>query len=278
MQRVDTRHGLVHHHIAQRNIEGPMVADQVVEDLAKDEIGVNKGQSLESLKAMKNEYTIGFKLSESPNSIDKDTLEMLDDVKSSFDYKNVTERYDNFKKFDTVSEHSDHFYSKHTSSLEIERDILVRAYEGRIDLLRVVIIGPNRTPYHDGLFFFDVCFPKTYRDTPPVCNSSLDEDSVFDSLLYNQNTFFKSLKTMVSIIKEPPKHFEDFVVGHFRNRVTDILKACEAYSGGAQIGCLVEGVPLLGNKGMFAITFNDDLDSCVKPVVIELERIGAKVD
>jgi ubiquitin-conjugating enzyme E2 O len=37
-----------------------------------------------------------------------------------------------------------------------------------MDLLRVVIIGPAGTPYHDGLFFFDVYFPPAYPHVPPV--------------------------------------------------------------------------------------------------------------
>ncbi|KAL7583204.1 hypothetical protein Lser_V15G43368 [Lactuca serriola] len=46
--------------------------------------------------------------------------------------------------------------------------IFVRAYESRMDLLRAVIIGAEGTPYHDGLFFFDICFPSSYPNTPPL--------------------------------------------------------------------------------------------------------------
>ncbi|CAN6810780.1 unnamed protein product [Brassica oleracea] len=46
--------------------------------------------------------------------------------------------------------------------------IFVRAYESRMDLLRAVIIGADGTPYHDGLFFFDIFFPDTYPSVPPV--------------------------------------------------------------------------------------------------------------
>lgn len=46
--------------------------------------------------------------------------------------------------------------------------IFVRVYESRMDLLRAVIVGPAGTPYHDGLFVFDVLFPPTYPDVPPV--------------------------------------------------------------------------------------------------------------
>lgn len=38
-----------------------------------------------------------------------------------------------------------------------------------MDLLRAVIIGPTGTPYHDGLFTFDVYFPSNYPAVPPVC-------------------------------------------------------------------------------------------------------------
>lgn len=46
--------------------------------------------------------------------------------------------------------------------------IYVRVYESRMDLLRAVIIGAEGTPYHDGLFFFDVFFPSSYPSVPPV--------------------------------------------------------------------------------------------------------------
>ncbi|XP_044392182.1 putative ubiquitin-conjugating enzyme E2 38 [Triticum aestivum] len=46
--------------------------------------------------------------------------------------------------------------------------IYVRVSENRMDLLRAVIIGPQGTPYHDGLFFFDAQFTVSYPATPPV--------------------------------------------------------------------------------------------------------------
>jgi ubiquitin-conjugating enzyme E2 O len=45
--------------------------------------------------------------------------------------------------------------------------IYVKAYETRIDLLRAVIVGAAGTPYHDGLFFFDIQFPADYPNNPP---------------------------------------------------------------------------------------------------------------
>lgn len=55
----------------------------------------------------------------------------------------------------------------------VTETIFVRAYKSRIDLLRAAIVGAKGTPYHDGLFFFDVCFPSTYPISPPVCHPPL---------------------------------------------------------------------------------------------------------
>ncbi|CDP05916.1 unnamed protein product [Coffea canephora] len=95
--------------------------------------------------------------------------------------------FDLFKKFDTVQDFTDHYYSKNGFSVRqpsknwakkiqeewriLENDlpdtIFVRVYESRMDILRAVIIGAEGTPYHDGLFFFDVFFPSNYPNVPP---------------------------------------------------------------------------------------------------------------
>lgn len=92
-----------------------------------------------------------------------------------------------FKQFDTVDDYSDHYYYKNGRSFEqqpknwakriqeewksLEKDlpdtIFVRVYETRMDLMRAAIIGAQGTPYHDGLFFFDVFFPSAYPSIPP---------------------------------------------------------------------------------------------------------------
>ncbi|THG07795.1 hypothetical protein TEA_009268 [Camellia sinensis var. sinensis] len=128
-----------------------------------------------------------------------------------------------FKRFDTVDDFSDHHFNGVAFSGQqppswakriqeewkiLEKDlpdtIYVRVYETRIDLLRAIIVGPAGTPYHDGLFVFDVLFPTTYPDVPP--------------------------------------HFEDLVAGHFRLQAHDILSACKAYMEGAEVGSVVRGV------------------------------------
>lgn len=37
-----------------------------------------------------------------------------------------------------------------------------------MDLLQAVIVGAPGTPYHDGLFFFDIFLPPEYPHEPPV--------------------------------------------------------------------------------------------------------------
>lgn len=46
--------------------------------------------------------------------------------------------------------------------------IYVRVFEERMDLMRAAIVSASGTPYHDGLFFFDICFPPEYPSEPPV--------------------------------------------------------------------------------------------------------------
>ncbi|CAN6345902.1 unnamed protein product [Urochloa humidicola] len=106
----------------------------------------------------------------------------------------IEKKYKAFKQFDTVDNHSDHYYSKpelrkvqvvkkpskdwakriqhewKVLEKDLPETIFVRAYEDRMDLLRAVIMGPAGTPYHDGLFFFDIYFPPQYPNVPPMVN------------------------------------------------------------------------------------------------------------
>lgn len=45
--------------------------------------------------------------------------------------------------------------------------VWVRSYGNRLDLLSVMIRGPNKTPYEDGLFVFDVQLSSDYPRSPP---------------------------------------------------------------------------------------------------------------
>ncbi|VVA36356.1 PREDICTED: probable ubiquitin-conjugating enzyme [Prunus dulcis] len=57
---------------------------------------------------------------------------------------------------------------------------------------------------------------------------------------YNEEVFILSLKTMMYTLRRPPKYFEDFVLGHFRNRAHNILAACKAYTEGTLVGSVSE--------------------------------------
>ncbi|XP_057509759.1 putative ubiquitin-conjugating enzyme E2 38 [Actinidia eriantha] len=102
----------------------------------------------------------------------------------------VLGKFQVLKRFDTVDDFSDHHFNRlglpgsgeqppKTWSKRIQEEwkilekdlpdtIYVRVYETRMDLLRALIVGPAGTPYHDGLFVFDVLFPPTYPDIPPM--------------------------------------------------------------------------------------------------------------
>lgn len=102
------------------------------------------------------------------------------------------EKTHTFKQFDVVSDYSDHHYytkkkenkgtcfincdskvHKHIMkewrilAKNLPENIYVRVYDTRFDLLRAAIVGAAGTPYHDGLFFFDVKFPHDYLTRPP---------------------------------------------------------------------------------------------------------------
>ncbi|XP_074356919.1 putative ubiquitin-conjugating enzyme E2 38 [Apium graveolens] len=282
---------------------------------------------------------------------------------SNADSSEILKKLELFKKFDIVQDPSDHHYVSNGTSANkpsknwskriqeewkiLEKDlpdtILVRAYEPRMDLLRAVIVGLEGTPYHDGLFFFDVYFPDHYPYVPPqvyyhsgghkvnpnlsptgelrftllntwqgrpeemwipnkstmlqvlvsiqglILNAkpyfnegglqSLSGKPVWEwfSHGYNGETFIKSLQTMLFILQNQPMHFEDFVVGHFFKRATDILVACKAYTEGAQIGCVRGGVQDVdvGDKSCSAY-FRKTLHPFIKRLVDAFTEIGVE--
>lgn len=231
--------------------------------------------------------------------------------------------HEHFRQFDMVNGFSDHYFAEGfdlgTSQLKrnwlkkvheewniLERDlpetIWVRAYEERMELLRAAIVGPQGTPYHDGLFFFDIALPPDYPNAPPmvyyhsgglrlnpnlyesgkVCLSLLNtwtgsgsevwnpkgstilqvllslqalvlnekpyfNEAGYDlqiekaeaeknSVSYNENAFLVSCKSMIYLLRRPPKHFEALIEEHFNQRGKHILLACKAYMKGCPVG------------------------------------------
>jgi ubiquitin-conjugating enzyme E2 O len=53
-------------------------------------------------------------------------------------------------------------------SSSLPEGIFVRTWESRLDILRVLIVGPLNTPYELAPFLFDFHFPSTFPTTPPV--------------------------------------------------------------------------------------------------------------
>ncbi|KAI4962806.1 hypothetical protein ZWY2020_025309 [Hordeum vulgare] len=118
-------------------------------------------------------------------SLQKDEPECSSNISSMIKEVHGSENEDNksFNQFDVVQDYSDHHYAKTSPAKQrlgktiqnewklLQRDlpesIYIRVYEDRIDLIRAAIVGPAGTPYHDGLFFFDVCFPPEYPRCPP---------------------------------------------------------------------------------------------------------------
>ncbi|KAL5730373.1 (E3-independent) E2 ubiquitin-conjugating enzyme [Ranunculus cassubicifolius] len=206
-----------------------------------------------------------------------------------------------------------------------------------MDLLRAVIVGAAGTPYHDGLFFFDVFFPSTYPNEPPqvhyhsgglelnpnlysdgfVCLSLLntwdgsteeqwipkrstmlqvllsiqalvlnakpffnepgvdnEEEGEKQSCEYNESTFIQSCRTMLFSLRKPPRHLEEYVVGHFRVRAHAILVACKAYMDGAQVGCLAEDVD--ESDKSCSDDFKGQVGSMVKTLVAAFVKNGSK--
>lgn len=122
-----------------------------------------------------------------------------------------------FKIFDIVDDCSDHHFvnylSKDIVSSQVKRgwlkkvqqewsilkkdlpdSIYVRVYEERIDLLRACIVGAPGTPYHDGLFFFDIFFPPDYPQEPPLVHYNSG------GLRLNPN-LYESGKVCLSLLK-----------------------------------------------------------------------------
>jgi ubiquitin-conjugating enzyme E2 O len=173
-----------------------------------------------------------------------------------------------------------------------------------MDLMRAVILGAQNTPYHDGLFVFDIYLPPGYPNTPPqthyhsgglrlnpnlyengkVCLSLLNtwtgqgtevwnpstssilqvlvsiqglvlnakpyfNEAGYDrqvgtaegeknSILYNENAFLLSCKSMLYLLRRPPMHLELLIQQHFAQRGARLLQSCEAYLQGALVGSL----------------------------------------
>ncbi|EMS50616.1 putative ubiquitin-conjugating enzyme E2 24 [Triticum urartu] len=261
-------------------------------------------------------------------SLQKHEPECSSNISSAIKAVDGSENEDHklFNQFDVVQDYSDHHYAKTSPGkasfsaflgpfLATSRSIYVRVYEDRIDLLRAAIVGPSGTPYHDGLFFFDVRFPPEYPRCPPkvyyhsgglrlnpnlyesgkvlisIQGLVLNDKPYFNepgykntvntplgekhSMAYNQTAFVLSCKTMLYSLRKPPMHFETLVVHHFHERERAILDACSAYASGIIVGSSVRDGAKYACDKCFA-GFKKSLDAHTELLAKELAKNRAQ--
>ncbi|CAF5217543.1 unnamed protein product, partial [Rotaria magnacalcarata] len=71
--------------------------------------------------------------------------------------------------------------------LSFSSTIFVRSDENRMDVMKILMTGPDGTPYSNGCFVFDVYFPNEYPTTPPSINLETTGNHTvrFNPNLYN---------------------------------------------------------------------------------------------
>ncbi|KAJ9189542.1 hypothetical protein P3X46_000822 [Hevea brasiliensis] len=98
-----------------------------------------------------------------------------------------------------------------------------------------------------------------------------------NSLSYNENTFLLSCKTMMHLMRKPPKDFEGLVKEHFKKRGYYILKACDAYMKGSLIGSLTKDASISNNdnSNLTSVGFKLMLAKIVPKLYMALSEVGA---
>lgn len=72
--------------------------------------------------------------------------------------------------------------------LSLDSSIFVRIDEERLDVMKVLIVGPTGGPYAGGCFIFDIFFPNNYPKAPPLVNL---ETTGSGSVRFNPNLYAK---------------------------------------------------------------------------------------
>ncbi|XP_058764510.1 probable ubiquitin-conjugating enzyme E2 23 [Vicia villosa] len=98
-----------------------------------------------------------------------------------------------------------------------------------------------------------------------------------NSLSYNENTFLLNCKTMMYLIRKPPKDFEVLIKAHFKRRGHYILKACDAYMKGYLIGSLNRDASVSNNSSpnSTSVGFKLMLAKIVPKLFLALSEVGA---
>lgn len=101
-----------------------------------------------------------------------------------------------------------------------------------------------------------------------------------NSLSYNENTFLLNCKSVMYLLRKPPKDFEELIKDHFKRRGYYILKACDAYMKGHLIGSLTEDASLTdkSSKDSTSVGFKMMLKKIMPKLITSLSDIGANVE
>ncbi|KAH7518397.1 probable ubiquitin-conjugating enzyme E2 23 [Ziziphus jujuba] len=101
-----------------------------------------------------------------------------------------------------------------------------------------------------------------------------------NSLSYNENTFLLNCKTMMYLMRKPPKEFAELVREHFRRRGYYILKACDAYMKGYLIGTLTKDASVSdrSDANSTSVGFKLMLAKIVPKLFLVLSEVGADCD
>ncbi|KAL1188533.1 putative ubiquitin-conjugating enzyme E2 23 [Cardamine amara subsp. amara] len=102
-----------------------------------------------------------------------------------------------------------------------------------------------------------------------------------NSLGYNENTFLLNCKTMMYLMRKPPKDFEELIKEHFRKRGYYILKACDAYMKGYLIGSLTKDASVIdehSSANSTSVGFKLMLAKIAPKLFSALSEVGADCD
>ncbi|KAJ3109856.1 E2/E3 hybrid ubiquitin-protein ligase ube2o [Phlyctochytrium planicorne] len=146
-------------------------------------------------------------------------------------------------------------------STSLPSGILVRGFEDRLDLLRVLIGGPSGTPFEMGLFLFDLRLPSEFPRIPPglVLNRNPyyneagydkqlgTEEGAVNSNIYTEKSFLLTLRSVLHIVKHPPEPFQTEVSKFYINqaKLHELYQRCQQLDDGDQAQLQADNFPLL---------------------------------
>ncbi|KAL5706418.1 (E3-independent) E2 ubiquitin-conjugating enzyme [Ranunculus cassubicifolius] len=101
-----------------------------------------------------------------------------------------------------------------------------------------------------------------------------------NSLSYNENTFLLNCKSVMFLLRKPPKDFEELIKDHFRRRGYYLLKACDAYMKGYLIGSLGEDACVTdkSSENSTSVGFKLMLAKILPKLITTLTDVGADVE